>query len=126
MHQGGIRIRGRADKRLDVNRRVCRLMGVKRASFAKPERSAVVITDPLDLAAAHRPVLDEFAIFVVTNVDASPLASLPASWQHFGFIGHPISSCREIESLILARQMALIYATHGTANEICGRTFMEQ
>ena len=29
----------RADKRLDVNRKVCELMGVKRASFAKAEQT---------------------------------------------------------------------------------------
>ena len=29
----------RADKRLDVNRKVCELMGIKRASFAKPEET---------------------------------------------------------------------------------------
>ncbi len=30
----------RADKRLDVNRKVCQLMGIKRASFAKPEETS--------------------------------------------------------------------------------------
>ncbi len=29
----------RADKRLDVNHKVCELMGIKRASFAKPEET---------------------------------------------------------------------------------------
>lgn len=29
----------RADKRLDVNHKVCQLMGIKRASFAKPEET---------------------------------------------------------------------------------------
>ena len=29
----------RADKRLDVNKKICQLMGVKRASFAKPEQT---------------------------------------------------------------------------------------
>lgn len=32
----------RADKRLDVNRKVCELMGVKRASFAKPEQTVEI------------------------------------------------------------------------------------
>ncbi len=30
----------RADKRLDVNHKVCELMGIKRASFAKPEETS--------------------------------------------------------------------------------------
>ncbi len=30
----------RADKRLDVNRKVCQMMGIKRASFAKPEETS--------------------------------------------------------------------------------------
>ncbi len=32
----------RADKRLDVNRKVCELMGIKRASFARPDETVEI------------------------------------------------------------------------------------
>lgn len=78
----------RADKRLDVNRKVCELMGVKRASFAKPEQT-MEITGMMIGGVTCVALPDELPIYVDPSLLEQPYVILGGGSRSAKIKAHP-------------------------------------
>ena len=65
----------RADKRLDVNRKVCQLMGIKRASFAKPDET-VALTGMMIGGVTCLALPDDLPIYIDASLLEQPYVIL--------------------------------------------------
>lgn len=95
----------RADKRLDVNRKVCQLMGVKRASFAKAEQT-VELTGMMIGGVTCLGLPDDIPIYVDASLLDQPYVILGGGSRSTKIKAHP-SVLESIPNAVLLDDLTL-------------------